>query len=253
MKLTADNYFSKEMQMMYTGSSQIKSFLRCESAALAEINGEYREEKTTALLVGSYVDRYFEGTLDKFIDEYPEIIVTRGENKGELKSEYKQANTIITRIERDPMFMKYMNGEKQKIMTGKIEGVPVKIKIDSYHPGKAIVDLKIMQNMDGKWKDNTKLNFIEYWQYDVQGAIYQAVEGNHLPFMLAVATKEKEPNIEIIKVNQDRLDFCLEIVKANIVRFSSIKKGKVEPGRCGSCDWCRSTKILTNIIDSAAL
>ena len=40
--------------------------------------------------------------------------------------------------------MEYMSGEKQVIMTGEIEGVPVKIKIDSYHPNKMIVDLKVM-------------------------------------------------------------------------------------------------------------
>ena len=55
MKLTADNYFSQEAQMEYMSASQFKAFDKCEAAALAEIKGEYIREKTTALMVGSYV------------------------------------------------------------------------------------------------------------------------------------------------------------------------------------------------------
>ena len=40
--LTEENYFSAENNRKYLGSSQFKSFLRCESAALAELNGEYQ-------------------------------------------------------------------------------------------------------------------------------------------------------------------------------------------------------------------
>ena len=64
--LTNENYFSKENQMKYMGTSQYKSFCNCEAGTLAEINGEYEREKTSALLVGSYVDSNFEGTLDIF-------------------------------------------------------------------------------------------------------------------------------------------------------------------------------------------
>ena len=67
-------------------------------------------EKTTALLVGSYVDSHFEGTLDLFKAQNPEIFT----KKGELKAEYRKAEEIINRIERDPLFMMFMSGEKQK-------------------------------------------------------------------------------------------------------------------------------------------
>ena len=71
--------------------------------------------------------------------------------------------------------MKYMAGEKQVIMTGKIADVPYKIKIDSYHPDKAIVDLKVVKDFEKLWNDaeKQKQSFIRYWGYDIQGAIYQ--------------------------------------------------------------------------------
>ena len=37
--VTAENYFSPEIQMAYMGASQFKAFDRCEAAALAELLG----------------------------------------------------------------------------------------------------------------------------------------------------------------------------------------------------------------------
>ena len=96
--------------------SQFKAFDRCQAAAMAEIGGETTREETTALLVGSYVDSYFEGTLDKFIKAHPEII----KRDGTLKAEYIQADAIIERIKRDRLFTEYMSGSKLStlILTG---------------------------------------------------------------------------------------------------------------------------------------
>lgn len=246
--ITAENYFSPENQLKYMGASQFKSFLACHAAALAEIRGEYRQEESTALLVGSYVDAYFEGTLELFKSKHPALF-TKG---GELKSNYIQAEQIIRRIERDEMMMRYLSGQKQVIMTGEIEGVPFKIKIDSYHPGKAIVDQKIMKDMKDTWKDGKKNEFWEFWGYEFQGAIYQEIvrqnTGDTLPFFLAVATKEKpEPDIDMINISNFRLSDCLDVVKHEASRFDTLKRGKLEPERCERCPYCRSTKILTEI------
>ena len=49
MTLNNSNYFSQENNMKYMSASSFKTFLECESMALAEIKGEYQREKTTAL------------------------------------------------------------------------------------------------------------------------------------------------------------------------------------------------------------
>ena len=244
--LTNETYFSQENNVKYMGASQFKSFVKCEASALAEHSGEYEREKTVALLVGSYVDAHFEGTLDIFRAQNPEIFT----KQGTLKSDYKHAEYIIQRVERDEMFMKYMGGEKQVIKTGEIEGIPFKIKIDSYHPSKAIVDLKVMKDFQPIWIDGQgKTNFVEAWGYDFQAAIYQAIEGNNLPFFIAGATKEKETDIAIMSIPQERIDYCMEIIKANVKHFDELKKGLIEPTRCGHCDYCKATKKITEIID----
>lgn len=83
MKLTNENYYSQEANKEYMSVSQFKDFagtygkMPCEFEALEKLNGRWKTKKTTPLLVGSYVDSYFEGTLDQFKKENPEIFTTK--------------------------------------------------------------------------------------------------------------------------------------------------------------------------------
>lgn len=246
--LTSENYFSTENQMKYCGSSQLKAFLNCEAAALAEATGNWEREQTTALLVGSYVDAHFEGTLDIFKAQHPALF----RRDGGLKADYSKAEYIISRIEQDGLFMEYMSGEKQKIMTGEIAGVPVKIKIDSYHPDK-IVDLKIMKDFSPIYRpEEGRLSFIEAWGYDLQGALYQEIvrqnTGKKLPFFIAAATKENEPDIGVFELPQELLDFELEKATEALPRIDAIKRGIITPERCERCEYCRATKVLSKVM-----
>ncbi len=254
MILTEENYFCRESERTYMGSTQFKRFMACEAQALAMHRGEIRQETSIPMLVGSYVDAHFSGTLDIFKAQHPDIFL----KSGALKADYLNAEYIIQRIERDELFMRYISGEPQRIMTGTIAGVPFKIKIDSYIKGGAIVDLKVMRDFKQIWVDGDgKLPFIEVWGYDIQGAIYTEVErqsrgifSEPLPFVIAGATKEKpEPDIALISIPPDRIAECLAVVMDNAPRFQAIKQGKIKPTRCGICDYCRATKKLTGIID----
>lgn len=249
--ITEETYFSKENELKYCGSSQIKSFMDCEARTIAKINGEWKEETTTSLLVGSYVDAAVSGTLDIFKAKHPEIF----KKDGTLKSEYIKADYILNRIERDELFMKYISGDHQAIMTGEIANVPIKIKIDSYFPDKVIVDLKCVKDFEPVWNNETKIkeNFIDYWRYTLQGALYQEIvrqnTGKRLPFYIAAVTKETEPDIAVLGIPDEELDKQLEIIKEILPRINNIKNGIVEPIRCEKCNYCKFTKKLTSVID----
>lgn len=261
MLLTNENYHSPDANREYLSVSQYKDFVgtlgkpACEAAALAKLKGEWQDEKTTALLVGSYVDAHFEGSLDLFKAKNPDIFT----KNGELKAEYRRANEIINRIERDEYFMKFLSGEKQVIMTADLFGAKWKIKIDSYLPNMAIVDLKVMENINKAFwtKDFGYMDFIQYWGYDIQGAIYQEIvyqnTGKRLPFYIAAATKEKEPNIEIIYIDDKHLKQRLIEVEVNIHKILRFKNSELEPLRCGTCDYCKHTKVLTKPIHFSEL
>lgn len=246
--ITAENYFSPENNMKYMGSSQFKAFQKCEAAALAEIKGEYVRPVSDALLIGSFVDAHFEGTLDIFKAKHPEVFT----QKGTLKSQYQHAEYMIQRTERDELFMKYMSGEKQKIFTGEIAGVPFKIKVDSYLPV-CIVDLKCVKDFKSIWdeKSQTRKDFITYWGYDIQGAIYSEIvrqnTGDILPFYIAAVTKEKpEPDFDVFYIDENAIKTGLGEVKSLAMRFQKIKQGKLTPQRCEECPYCRATKVLKN-------
>jgi hypothetical protein len=263
MKLTNENYYSKEANREYISVSQYKDFMGtygkpgCEEYALAKIDGTWVEdmEDSDALMVGSYVDAHFEGTLNLFKAQHPCMF----KKDGELQAKYLKANEMIARCERDVEFMKYMAGEKQVIMTGEMFGVLWKIKIDSYHPGKCIVDLKTCQSIDKAYyhKDIGYVNFMGEWGYYIQAAVYQEIvkinTGKQLPFYIAAVSKEKFPNIEIIQAEQPLLDEALAEVETNTPKIMMLKCREVEPIRCGVCDYCKHTKVLTGPIWSSDL
>ena len=249
MKLTKDNYFSPEAANKFWSVSQFKSFKDCEAKAMAELNGEYARPESKDLLMGSYVDAYFSGEMQEFEYYHPEIFNKR---TGELKTDYKRCDDLIARAEQDPMWMEYMNGDKQVIMTGELFGLPWKIKVDSLHPNK-IVDLKLMKDIEPIFKDGERKTFIDAWGYDVQGFVYQQIvkqnTGKELEFFLAVITKEKAPEIELIHIPDYRLKAAGEMVKYYVKLFDEVKTRKREPNRCGKCEWCRATKIIKHPLE----
>lgn len=254
MILTEQNYHSPEANLMYMGASQFKSFQKCPSMALAEIHSVYARDDTTALLVGSYADAHFSRTLDIFRAQHPDIF----KRDGGLKSDYIQAEEIISRIERDHVLMAYIGqGQKQTILTGEIAGVPFKAKPDFLHSDR-IVDLKIMRDFAPVWVDGEgKLPFVEAWGYDIQGAIYQEIvrqnTGKKLPFIIAGATKEKVPDIGLFNIPQHRLDYCLDLVEHLAPEYDEIKRGHVAADNCGKCDYCKQTKVLFGPVDYDAI
>lgn len=243
--LTNENYYSIEANREYMSVSQYKEFKKCEASAMAQISGGWEKPKTTALMVGSYVDSWFEGTLEQFKLEHPEIF----KKDGSLKSDFVQAEEIISFIQKDPKFMYYMSGEKQVIMTAELFGTKWKIKLDSYLPGVMIVDGKVMRSMErimGK-------SFVEHWGYDIQMAVYsevvRRVTGFDLDTFLAVVTKQSPPDKDVIHVPRWRREECLSDVERDMPRILAVKSGKQEPQRCGICDYCRSTKMVSEPID----
>ncbi len=248
MILTAENYFSQEANQAYMSVSQFKAFEKCEAAALAELHGTYKREQSKALLVGSYVDAYFEGTLDMFQSQNPHIFM----KNGALKVEYRKAEEVIQRIKREPACMEMLSGQKQVVKTGRIDDIAVKIKMDVYVPNEKIVDLKIMRNFEPIWKDGEKMPWFAAWGYDLQGAIYQAIEGNHLPFYIVAATKETVPDMMGLHIPQAYLEERLEYFRGMAPRYVAIKRGEITPNRCEHCDFCKATKAF-KVIDASDL
>ena len=186
--------------------------------------------------------------MDEFVGKHADTMFKKN---GELYAKFDQANQLINTIECQPLMMEFLEGEKQVIRTGNLFGVDWKIKMDVYN-GERIVDLKVMKDFEPIYKEGFgRVSFIEAWGYDIQGAVYQKIEQissqrtKPLPFYIVAVTKEKVPDIAIIRLPQHVLDTALKVVEAKIDRFDLVKCGEIPPERCGHCEWCKSTKILT--------
>lgn len=200
-------------------------------------------------MVSSYIDAAISNELEDFKAENPDIFT----QKGTLKAEYQLAEEVLEQARQDEMFMKYLNGEHQVIMTGEISGVPVKVKIDSYHKDKCIVDLKAVANFDLIWNEKTheKQNFINAYDYVLQGALYQEIvrqnTGKQLPFIIAACTKQKYSQRALLQIPQEELDLKLEFLKQYLPHLQELKEGKVEPTSCDTCNYCISKAKCTQL------
>lgn len=267
MKLTAENYYSKEADWAYFSGSQILDFMDCEGKALNSLHSEENGEMPSiAMLIGSYVDAYFTDDLEEFKAGHPEIFT----RKGELRSSFIKANEIIARLEEDDLALRMLGGDHQQILTGKVFGEPFKGKLDCWLDAKecqkicddfpemtelmfaagAIVDLKVVRNFDSMYREGFgRQNFIEYWRYDLKMAIYQELKrmeiGEKVPCYILAVTKEDSPNIGLFQLPQALMDANMEILKDRMPHFAGLKNGTEFPVGCGNCEWCRKTKKLT--------
>lgn len=255
--LTADNYFSKEMNMEYMSSTQLKSLVgsmgrpACEEHALKVLKGEWVDEPSPSMIIGSYVDAYFSGEMQGFLKKNENVIYTK---TGTKYAQFKKADIMIERATKDKLFMEFMGGEHQKIFTGEMYGAKWKCKLDSYHQGKCIVDLKCVEDIYKTFfvKDYGHMNFIEYWGYITQLAIYQKLvelnTGEKLPCYICAIDKTEHPAIEIIQIPNERMDMELSLIEYDVKHALALKNGEIEPIRCGKCSYCKDTKIIQSPI-----
>ena len=268
MELNESNYYSTESNIAYMSNSQYQSFLKCENSAMGRLEGLYKEEESEAMLQGSYVDAWNEGTLEQFISKHPEIFSSRGQTAGELKAGYKKCNDIIELLKEDPMLSTALSGEKQKIFTAKLFGIDWKCKVDSYFPRDTetngrIVDLKVLKSLYDKfWNEdvNAYENVFEYRGYFDQVSLYSKIEQiasgrpdkDYYEPYLAIVTKEEPSDRAVISFSsididyKDFIDSRLLMIEKKIPRIIEVKAGRIPPIRCEKCEYCRQTKTLSN-------
>lgn len=252
--LTPENYYSDTANRLYMSNSLFKSVYGypgspypCEASALLA-----GREETEALLIGGYVDAAFESdqALDAFKKDRKDALMLKS-GKGYYKF-VTDADKAIARAKMDPVFMSYLGGQHQAVLTGEIAGHPFRIKMDDYQPGTRITDLKYVKSAGESYNEFLKrrVTFIEDYGYHIQGAIYQEIErqnsGIRLPFYIAYITKEETPDFGVVEIPQDMLDDGLEFVKLSL-SARPMDQVRISPRACNrrGCAWCRGQKSLS--------
>lgn len=268
-QITEENYHSAECDKAYMSFHTWASFHgtlgvpSCEARAIAELNGEFGEDKTSdAFLIGGYVDAALvggEGELEQYKKDHPEMFLKTGDRKGELQKKFAICDTMIERCRKDELFMGALEGEHQAILVCVICGVPFKCKIDSYVHGKAIVDLKTSREIHKQFyiPDFGHVDFISYYGYVYQLTLYrEAVKqlfNESLPCFIAVVSKSEYPEIKLVHIDDVALFDAWSTIKTSLEDSSLVDvwQGNIEPIRCNKpdCAYCMSTEVLTEPIN----
>ena len=277
MELTDKNYYDKASSLEYLSVSLFKEFMKCEAAAYAELKGEWLPERDeTPLLVGNYIHSYFESPeaheafLDckdaKGVSNRDKMLNKRIKKEKVLKKDFKVADTLIERMAGDNNFMQlYGAGDKEVIVTGEINGIKWKGKIDSLRLdlGK-FFDIKTNKDLHGKnwvFKDGRNLptTFVEAYGYHLQMALYRELIFQQFgvscePVIFGVS-KQDPPELMTIHFETEEMQDLLYDGLATIQEYQehikAVIDGKEEPRGCGMCDYCRSKSSFANNIYGA--
>lgn len=266
MSLDLASYHSTEANREYLSNSQYKDFMECAAKTKAILDGKWvDEEKSKALMMGSYVDNALltPERLPAFIESTKEFWFKR-ERKSkanpnppfkmdEPKADKETCDRMVARCQRDKFFMLALQGQHQVIVTWEMFGVWFKAMMDVADPDSGyFCDLKTCAAFDQfEWSDFYKRKVPFYEKYWSQfGAFY--VPAYTAKFgkpptavVMAAVTKQDPPDIDIWSFDAlDRFQDELSDIEQNVGQVMAWKTGKQEPRRCGSCDYCRHTKVL---------
>ncbi|MDA8227167.1 MAG: PD-(D/E)XK nuclease-like domain-containing protein [Desulfitobacterium hafniense] len=261
--LTHENYHSNSANLDYMSRSQYMGFVyECEAKAIAKLSMEWVDIPTSAQEVGQYVHSWSAGTQDEFRAKHPSMFT----KANFLRSEYLVANTMIDSLQEDPFVMSYLEGVKETILTGELYGVMWKIMPNVLNrERRRSVDLATTRSITEKvWDEETrkKVSFIEAYKYPLKMAIYSEIERLAMgraprdwsEFLIVAVSKEKTPDKAIINLTDfARLEVELAHVEVAMPRIIRVKAGLEEPIRCERCDYCRSTKVLTDAVHYSEL
>lgn len=267
IKLTQENYYE---DTSYLSNSRFKRYQQCQAKAFAIDSGQWIEERDeTPLLLGNYVHSYFEtpeAHLQFLAENGDKLLAKTGKNKGNLKSDFVIGNKMIESLRIDDGFSRLYHGypdddvRKEMIVTGFVEGVPVKGKVDSINLSRGyFVDLKTMKSIYAEeWNPELKmrvpaavnniLNFGYHGQLALYRELLKQMTGKDFRSLIVAVSKEVIPDKEILKIDEEWLEEGLDKIKSEIVEVWDVIQGKQQPTKCGHCDYCRSQKKLDVVV-----
>ena len=254
-KLTQSNYHSPAARKRWFSSSEVKAAKRCESSWLAERQGKVkRQEDKPAFLYG----HLFEAALtmpptqfQAWLSEHPELLSSRGATKGELLSQYRGALDLAKAVRRSPyLYGVIRRSKKQVILTGTLQGMPVRVMMDLLDKDTSIYDLKSMRDFSSKYNPVSEewQDWWAYWDYPMQLYIYQEIarqNGMSVPHVGLIAGSKSDLDVQALTFGDEIMNAAAADTEYTLDRMDKILAGSEEPQSCGVCPWCLRHKKIT--------
>ncbi len=253
--LTQKNYHSPGARKRWFSSSDVKQASRCESEWDAVRKGRIKRcEDKPAFLFGHLFEQAVTSpgvdTLH-YINAHPELLASRGTNKGALRAEFLPAMECAAAVRRSP----YLRGilrrsRKQMILTGTIDGLPMRAMMDLVDKDGSIYDLKTARDFRPIWDDarGEYTDWWAYWRYPMQMWVYRELarqNGIEVPQVGLIAASKADQDVAAIRFGKETMAAAEADVHYTLERMKVIIEGREEPLACGVCPWCISRKRIT--------
>lgn len=262
MEVTLENYRDPEIERDYWGYSKLKHAMSCPARCKAMYyDMSWKPDTTTSMNVGNVAEAKLQMSDEQFekflVDNSAELISTRGPTKGQLKATYQHALKMAEFVQRQPKAHEVLNGKFQQLVVGEIFGLPFKglvdvIEWETDFPW--ITDIKTTRSLDSRqWSKphGRSLIWYEYYQYYIQSYIYrelacQTFFADGFEMLLLAVTSEPVPDVRVYSWELETLDRgCLELEIEGLPAIEEVMKEN--PARCGFCDYCKETQIITKV------
>lgn len=251
MILTPENYHSPEARAAYISSSDIKLAVGCEAMWAAQARGLYqRPENTSAFAYGHLFEVALTGGANAYIEAHPELTLSRGGNKGQLRAAYAGALELAAAVGKSPFLSRLIDRcRKQVILTGRLCGMPVRVMMDLLDEDGSIYDLKSARDFRAVW-DEGREAYLEWWavyHYPVQLWVYREIarqNGLTVPQVGIIAGSKADMDVQAIRFGPDTMQAAEADARYTLRRMAAIRTGDA-PDACGRCEWCLSQKRIT--------
>jgi len=256
--LDDDNYHSFEANKYSMSFSQFKDFILawggCPARAFAKhVLGTYKEPDKDVFVLGNLGHKIViePHTLEQWYETHKKILFLYGDKEKGFKKTTETVRTAANKIKDAAVYNQYLIGHKERFFVFYLGGVLWRSKMDICGNG-FLTDLKFVRDFLDVYSPYYKerVPWWKNWHYHLQLAVYseayvQKLNEKRPKAHIIAATKPSKGsnNFDLITFYPDYLQAGVEIIEKLLPEVMEIKRGEVEPIRCGHCEYCAQTSL----------
>lgn len=258
------NYHSLEANQNSMSFSQFKDWViewgGCPARAFAKhVTGTYKDPDKDVFVLGNLGHKIVTEphTVEQWYETHKKILFLYGDKEKGFKKTTEIVRTAANKIKDAAVYNQYLIGQKERFFVFYLGGVLWRCKMDICGEG-FLTDLKFVRDFLDVYSPYYKerVPWWKNWHYHLQLAVYSEAytqrselsperARNRPKAHIIAATKPSKGsnNFDLITFDPDYLYECFLVVEKLLPEVMEIKRGEVEPIRCGHCEYCAQTSL----------
>jgi len=252
------NYHTLKANQNSMSFSQFKDFViewgGCPARAFEKhVTGKYKDPDKDVFVLGNLGHKIVlePHTLNDWYETHKKILFLYGDKEKGYKKTTETIRTAANEIKGAAIYNQYLTGQKERFFVFYLGGVLWRCKLDVFGDG-FLTDLKFVRDFQDIYSPYYKerVTWWKNWHYHLQFSVYSEAivqtQNKKRPIAhLIAATKPSKGSInhDQITFMPDYLQAGLEVIEKMLPQVMEIKRGEVEPKRCGHCEYCCKTSL----------